>query len=105
MPGVSVVIAPEGELDLHAARALGPQLAEAAGGDFPELVVDLSAVTFLDSTGLGAILQAHQRLQRQGRTVKIVAPQGSAAAVLIDLAGLRQKLNMYTSREEALAGA
>ncbi len=101
---MSVVIAPEGELDLHAARALAPQLAEAATGDFPVLVVDLSAVTFLDSTGLGGIIQAHQRLQRQGRTLKVVAPRGSAAAVLVDLTGLRGKLNMYASREEALDG-
>jgi anti-anti-sigma factor len=101
---MTAVIAPEGELDLHAARALAPQLAEAAGADFPVLVIDLSAVTFLDSTGLGGILQAHQRLQRQGRTVKVVAPHGSAAAVLIDLAGLRQKLNVCTTREQALAG-
>jgi anti-sigma B factor antagonist len=100
---VNGVIAPEGELDLHAARALAPELDEAAAADFPVLVVDLSAVTFVDSTGLGAILQAHQRLQRQGRTVRVVAPQGSAAAVLVDLAGLRQKLNLYASREAALA--
>jgi anti-sigma B factor antagonist len=101
---VSVVIAPEGELDIHAARALAPQLTDAAGGDFPLLVIDLSAVTFVDSTGLGGILQAHQRLQRQGRAVKVVAPKGSAAAVLIDLAGLRHTLTICTSREEALAG-
>jgi anti-anti-sigma factor len=100
---MSVVIAPEGELDLYAARALAPQLSEAAGADFPVLTIDLSAVTFLDSTGLGAIVQAHQRLQRQGRTVQVVAPPGSAAAVLVDLSGLRDKLNMYTSREAALA--
>src|SRR4051794_16235048 len=86
------VIAPEGELDLYAARALAPELNEATGATHPRVIVDLSGVTFIDSSGLGLILQAHQRLQRQGRDFRVVAPQGSAAAVLIDLAGLRSSL-------------
>src|SRR4051794_12761190 len=98
-----LVIAPVGELDLHAARDLRPELDDAAGGDAPLLVVDLSEVTFIDSTGLGAILQAHQRLRRQGRAVKVVAPHGSAAAVLLDLSGLRKALAICPSREAALA--
>jgi len=98
-----VVIAPVGELDLHAARELRPALDDAAGADFPLLIVDLSEVTFIDSTGLGAILQAHQRLRRQGREVKVVAPRGSAAAVLLDLSGLRRALAICASREAALA--
>jgi anti-sigma B factor antagonist len=92
----------EGELDLHAARELAPRLDAAAAADFPLLVVDLAAVTFLDSTGLGAILQAHQRLRRQGRAVKVVVPPGSAAAVTIDLAGLRSVLTLCPSRAAAL---
>lgn len=102
---MSAVIAPEGELDLHAARQLAPELNQAAGGSFPVLVVDLSAVTFVDSTGLGGILQAHLRLQRQGRAVHIVAPPGSAAAVLIDLSGLTTTLATFPTREAALAAA
>jgi anti-anti-sigma factor len=78
--------------NLYAARTLAPELIEAAGAAYPRLIVDLSRVTFVDSSGFGAILEAHQRLQRQGRDVKVVAPAGSAAAVLIDLAGLRSSL-------------
>jgi anti-sigma B factor antagonist len=97
------VIAPEGELDLYAARALAPELNEAAGAASVQLIVDLSRVTFIDSSGLGAILQAHQRLQRRGRDVKVVAPNGSAAAVLIDLAGLRSSLAVCGSLPAAMA--
>ena len=97
------VIAPEGELDLYAARALAPEMNEAAGAAYPRLIVDLSRVTFVDSSGLGAILQAHQRLQRRGRDVKVVAPNGSAAAVLIDLAGLRSSLVVCGSLPAAMA--
>jgi anti-sigma B factor antagonist len=99
----SVVIAPEGELDLHASRALSPQLSAAAEqSDLSLLVVDLSAVTFIDSSGLGAILQAHRRLSRQGRRVTVVVPKGSAAAVVLELAGLSSVLTLAQSREAAL---
>jgi anti-sigma B factor antagonist len=96
------VIAPEGELDVYAARALAPELDEAAGAAYPRLIVDLSRVTFVDSSGLAAIVQAHRRLQRQGRDVKVVAPNGSAAAVLIDLAGLRSSLAVCASLPAAM---
>jgi anti-sigma B factor antagonist len=99
----SEVLALEGELDLHASRALAPRLSEmAADGDLSLLVVDLSEVTFIDSSGLGAILQAHRRLSRQGRAVAVVAPKGSAAAVVIELAGLTSILRLAHSREAAL---
>jgi anti-anti-sigma regulatory factor len=42
------VIALEGELDLHAARALAPRLSDAAGADYAHLILDLSDVTLLD---------------------------------------------------------
>jgi anti-sigma B factor antagonist len=98
------IIAPTGELDLHAARELAPQLNLAAGASYPRLILDLTDVTFVDSTGLGAILQAHQRFTRQGRTLSLVAPHGSAAAVLLDLSGLRTRMAIFPSRDAALAG-
>jgi anti-sigma B factor antagonist len=99
------IIAPAGELDLHASRALAPELdAAAAQTDERGLLVDLSEVTFIDSTGLGALVQAHRRLGRQGRAMAVVAPKGSAAAVLLDLSGLRGHMAVFESRQAALGG-
>jgi anti-anti-sigma factor len=95
------IIAPEGELDLHAARALGPELNEAAGADYDHLILDLSSVSLVDSTALGAILQAQHRFDRQGRRLSLVVPNGSAAAVLLDLSGLRGRFSVYSSRDAA----
>jgi anti-sigma B factor antagonist len=98
-----MVIAPDGELDLYTVHALGPQLNEAAGGDDPHLIIDLSAVTLLDSTALGAIVEAQRRVTRQGRKFSVVAPHGSVAAVLLELTGLRSHLSVFPSRDAALA--
>jgi anti-anti-sigma factor len=96
------VIAPEGDLDLHALRALGPQLNEAAGADHPHVILDLSAVTLVDSSAFGAVLQLEHRLSGQGRTLSVVAPNGSAAAVTLELTGLRSRFSVFPSRDAAL---
>ena len=96
------VIAPVGELDLHSVGALASQLDEAVLAD-PRVILDLSAVTLVDSTALGAIMQAAHRFGGQGRTLSVVAPNGSAAAVLLELSGLRRSFSVFPSREAALA--
>ena len=98
-----VVIAPEGELDLYSLAALGPQLDEAAGAEYPHLILDLSAVTLVDSTALGAIAQAQHRFNGRGRKLSLVAPDGSAAAVLLELSGLRSRFSLFGSRDAASA--
>lgn len=61
-----------GELDMAGARVLERRLlmAEAAGSQ--NLVLDLSGLQFLDSTGLFALLQAQDRWRAQGREVSLL---------------------------------
>ncbi|HYF24411.1 MAG TPA: STAS domain-containing protein [Baekduia sp.] len=101
----SIVIAPTGELDVAAARDLRPELNEAAGQVDAPVVVDLTGVTFIDSTALGAIVQADGRLRRNGRRLCVVAPPGSAAAVVIELTNLDRHLEIHRSRDAALSAA
>jgi anti-anti-sigma factor len=96
------VIAPEGELDLHALHVLAPQLNEASGADHPHVILDLSAVTLVDSAAFGALMQAQHRFGAEGRTLSLVAPNGSAAAML-ELTGLRSRFSVFPSRDAALA--
>jgi anti-anti-sigma factor len=72
------MIAPLGELDLHTVRALTPQLDETVGTDYPQVILDLSALTLGDSTALGATVQAEHRFRGQGRTLSMVSPKGRA---------------------------
>lgn len=75
---------------------------EAARESVGSIVVDLSQVTFIDSSGLGALVELHNRLQRTGRRLALVAPAGSAPAVLLDLAGLRRRLPTFETSRAAL---
>ncbi|MBI5106676.1 MAG: STAS domain-containing protein [Solirubrobacterales bacterium] len=102
MPEEPNIVAPKGELDLAGVRALGPELAAAAGDASRALVVDLSDVTLMDSSALGAVVQAHLRLRRQGRPMAVVAPPGSQAAALLDVTRMKDRLPIQPSRDAAM---
>ena len=97
------LIASEGEIDAASVGAFRNALSEAAAAGADRLVIDLSDVSFIDSTGLGALLDVHNRLRRDNRQLIVVAPSGSAAAVLVELAGLRGRLAIFETREHATA--
>lgn len=94
-----------GELDLQASRALGQRLNEQVGGGVQagDLILDLSTVSFIDSSALGVIVQADQRLGRQGRALALVAPEGSAAQKLMAVTAVDRRLRVAATRAEAQA--
>jgi anti-anti-sigma factor len=100
-----VVIAPEGELDLARVSEFRNELYQAAGEAAPRLVVDLSSVSFIDSSALGAIVDVQNRLRRDQRQLAVVAPEGTAVAVMLTLAGFRARLPVFETREAALEDA
>jgi anti-sigma B factor antagonist len=103
-PAAAVTIL-TGELDLHASRSLGERLSAhvGAGVDGGDLILDLTTVSFIDSSALGALVQAGQRLGRQGRGMAVVAPEGSAAAELIELTHVDGQLTVHATHEDAQA--
>ena len=60
-----------GELDLDTSGELASALA-AASSDGQDVSVDLSGVTFLDSTGTRVLIRAHEALAARGATLLIV---------------------------------
>ena len=62
-----------GELDMAAAPALRTVLHEVQHGGSSEVVVDLRGLSFLDSMGLSALMEAHGAGQDGHRTVSFIA--------------------------------
>ncbi len=71
----SVVVA-SGEIDAAAAPLLRNELARA---DSPRIVLELTDVSFLDSTGLGVLVEAMQNVRAEGGWVRLV---GASAPVV-----------------------
>lgn len=72
-----------------------------AGGG-PLLVLDLSAVTFLDSSGCGALITA-MRLCRQARGELRVCGLGATVRSLLEIIHLDRVLDIVGTRDEAVA--
>jgi anti-anti-sigma factor len=96
------VVTARGELDLAAAERLWEQLEPllAAGA---LVVFDGTQMTFLDSSGLRVLLQAHKRAESDGAQFRVVAPQDAAQRVL-QLAGADKHLQLRANLQAALAG-
>ena len=76
------VVRVQGEVDLYTAPQLWETLDAAIAGTPHELVIDLSDVSFLDSSGLSVLLRAHKRLRPIDGTVVI---RGAADQVFMTL--------------------
>jgi anti-anti-sigma factor len=80
-----VVVALAGEFDLAARDELTSTLLAAV--DSGDVVVDLGAVEFLDSSGIHALVAAHHAAKRAGSEFYVINARGIVAHVL-DLTGL-----------------
>jgi len=83
-----------GDLDNTAAEPLGDAIDAAFGSGARELVVDLNGTTFVDSTGLSHLLRARRRADEEQASLRILAPPGSEARVVIDLTGVGSLLGV-----------
>jgi anti-sigma B factor antagonist len=92
-----------GELDLATAPRLCARLDRARGERVRRLVVDLTGVDFIDSTGLRALMGASTELRHAGGKLAIaLLPEGGVAR-LFDVTGIRESLRTFDTQREALA--
>ena len=67
------------------------------------LVVDLSALSFIDSAALSVIMRTYRALHRDGSTLALVSPSPAVARIL-DLIDIAHTIPVYPSLREATAG-
>lgn len=79
-----------GELDMATAPILEHTVAGALDGQGGEFHLDISALTFMDSTGADALLRVHKRVESLGRRLVLVSPTGAVHRVfeVMDLYGV-----------------
>jgi stage II sporulation protein AA (anti-sigma F factor antagonist) len=101
--GRTLVIRLGGDLDVAMAPALRDRIDEGwLRSGAAHLLLDLSQVTFLDSTGLGVILGRYRRVQQMGGRMGLVAPPDDLVPTL-RLSGIYQLMRVFATEQEALA--
>ncbi len=91
-----------GEVDVYTAPRLREQVTELIDGGARNVVVDLSRVDFLDSTGLGVLVGAHKRLRLVGGTFALVCAKESLLKVF-RITALDQIIPLHDTVEAAIA--
>jgi len=84
LPGLHIV-ALHGELDIVSAYGLALALVEVAGST---VVVDLSGLTFMDSSGISALVMARNRIVADGRGQLVLARPGAIVRRALEIVGL-----------------
>ncbi len=102
MGGAGAIVAVTGELDMLTVPALREELTSVIDGGARRIVLDLSAVSFIDSVSLAAIVTARRRLGEGGR-VGVVIEEGSYAMLIFEIGGLDSIVELFPTRERAVA--
>ncbi|WP_410586324.1 STAS domain-containing protein [Amycolatopsis sp. lyj-23] len=98
----ALVLAAAGAVDLLTTEQLTDAVTAALARRPAVLVIDLTAVTFLDSSGLSVLARAHADGGR-GTPVRVVVVEDSLAHRAITLTGMHELLPVFTSTADALA--
>ncbi|WP_099037806.1 STAS domain-containing protein [Mycobacterium neglectum] len=95
------VLSVTGEIDLATVPAFEAAIADALTQRPTALIVDLSAVDFLASAGLQALVATHENVNGTARFA--VVADGPATSRPIELTGLNQILSLHSSLSDAKA--
>ncbi|GAC1517804.1 MAG: STAS domain-containing protein [Acidimicrobiales bacterium] len=91
-----------GDVDLASAPALRQQLADMTTESPSFLVIDMSELDFIDSTGLGVLVGTLRRLRATGGDVRLAAARTGIARVF-SVTGLDRVFSLYPTVEAASA--
>jgi anti-sigma B factor antagonist len=100
--GMAAVIAFEGEIDLHHSGAVREQLEPHIATREPQIVVDLTNVSYLDSSGLAVFIEAMQRVQAYGGKFALCGLRESVRHIFA-VACLDQVFRIFPDQAAALS--
>ena len=89
--GPSALVSLTGDLDIQVAERAAAAIEEVEAGGPDLLVVDLSRLSFMDSSGMAVVAAAHARAIEAGRRFVIVNPKGGVRRAF-EVSGLDKAL-------------
>jgi len=98
----TAVVAAVGEVDLHTAPEIKRRITELAEAGHTQIVVDLSRIDYLDSTGLGVLVGSLKRLREKDGELRLVHPTPRVMRVL-EITRLVNVFQIFDTEEEALS--
>ena len=100
---VGIVIL-EGEIDIYSAPQFKEVLLNGIEGGARRVIVDLSDVTFIDSTALGVLVSGAKRVRPRNGNLDIVCTDENIIRIF-EITGLDRIFGIYATRVEAVKAA
>jgi len=97
------VIALRGEIDVYTAPLLRQKIVDLVDQGALNIVIDMEKVDFLDSTGLGVLVEGLKRVKTRGGNLTLVITQDKILKIF-DITGLNKAFPIYGTREDAVQG-
>ena len=98
------VVAVRGEVDMHSSPRVREVQSKALQESVLGVVVDLSGVDYMDSSGIATLIEGLQWARREGRNFRL-AGLTSAVRDIFELARLADVFEIFPTRDEALKGS
>jgi anti-sigma B factor antagonist len=102
LPDAPNVLPLEGEIDLHVSPSIAASLAAMIQQKTARLVVDLSRVTYIDSSGLAVLIEGMQNTEAYGGNFALAGLQENVRAIF-EIARLDQVFIIFPHVDAALA--
>ena len=102
-PNQEDILPLEGEIDLHVSPTIAASLNEMIAKKPKQLVVDLSRVTYIDSSGLAVFIEAMQNVEKYGGKFALSGMQETVRSIF-EIARLDQVFRIFPG-SDAAAGA
>lgn len=97
------ILALEGDIDMHRSPEVKQTLEPLIAQKVPRILLDLSAVTYIDSSGLATMIETLQRIQGYGGKFAMFGLRESVRHVF-EIARLDQIFKLYADEAAAIAG-
>jgi anti-sigma B factor antagonist len=104
LPESKNVLPLEGEIDLHVSPRISEKLAEMIKAKSSRVIVDLSRVTYIDSSGLAVLISAMQDVEEYGGRFALAGLQENVKTIF-ETARLDKVFLMYPHVDAALAAS
>jgi anti-sigma B factor antagonist len=96
------VVTVHGEIDVATSPTLRERLIDLVNDGATRLVLDLEAVDFLDSTGLGTIVSVLKRVRTHGGDLRLVCTEARIRR-LFEITGLDRAVPLHASLDDAIS--
>lgn len=97
-----IAAAPQERLDAFSAPIMRERVYRLLDDDMTKLILDLSAIPFLDSAGLASLVGILKRARQAGGDAKLVWPREKAARRILNLTKFNRVFDTFESTKEAI---